>query len=537
MTTAQRGTLAAAILGSAIVFLDGTLVYIALPRIGEQLTSSVLGRLEGQTYVTSGYLATLAAFLVLAGALGDYYGRRRIFVIGLVGFGVTSVLCGIAGSLELLVVGRVLQGIAGALLVPGSLAIITSTFEGASRARAFGLWAAVTSALTTLGPPIGGIFVDSLGWRALFLINVPLVAAAVWFATRYMAESRDESASGQFDWLGAFVVVLGIGGLAFGATRGEQHQWRDPIAFAAIGVGVVGVVAFPILMATRKHPLVPLPLFRIRQFATVNLSTLLIYGALYTNFQFQSLFLQGTLGYSPLGAAIVGLPSGILLTFLSARVGTLAGRVGVRPFMVGGPLLMALGFLWWVRVPPTSQGWPASITDTSTLVPPADVLLDPLPATFLFGIGISLLVAPLTTALMGSVPVRNAGIASAINNALSRVGQPLIGATVFIVVSGAFYGTIAAAVPGTDPAAPELRAKYEAFHPAPKDATPALAAAARAASTDAYHLASIVGATLMFAGAAVNAVGLRDAGQDGRGRDPARPVPRRGPAEGGVPGT
>src|SRR6185436_18463775 len=254
MTTAQRGTLAAAILGSAIVFLDGTLVNIALPRIGEQLPSTILGRLEGQTYVTSGYLATLAAFLVLAGALGDYYGRRRTFVIGLIGFGATSVLCGLAPSLELLVVGRVLQGMAGALLVPGSLAIITSTFEGASRARAFGLWAAVTSALTTLGPPIGGIFVDSsLGWRALFLINVPLVAVAVWFALRHMSESRDEAASGQFDWLGAFVVVLAIGGLAFGATRGEQQQWRDPIAFAAIGVGLVGVIAFPILMATRPH--------------------------------------------------------------------------------------------------------------------------------------------------------------------------------------------------------------------------------------------------------------------------------------------
>jgi len=510
MTTAQRGTLAAAILGSAIVFLDGTLVYIALPRIGAQLTSTVLGRLEGQTYISSGYLATLAAFLVLAGALGDYYGRRRMFVVGLVGFGATSVLCGLAPNLELLVVGRVLQGVAGALLVPGSLAIITSTFEGPSRARAFGLWAAVTSALTTLGPPLGGIFVDSLGWRALFLVNVPLVAAAVWFTTRYMAESRDETSSGHFDWLGAVVAVLAIGGLAFGATRGQQQQWRDPIAFVSIGIGAVALVAFPILMATHKHPLVSLGLFRIRAFSAVNLSTLLIYGALYTNFGFQSLFLQGTLGYSPLGAAIVGLPSGILLTFLSARVGTLSGRLGVRGFMVAGPLLMALGFLWWVRVPPTSHGWAAAISDASTLVPPIDVFIDPLPATILFGIGISLLVAPLTTALMSSVPVRNAGIASAINNALSRVGQPLIQAAVFIVVSGAFYATLAAAVPGADPNAPDLRSHYEAFNAPPKDAPPELAAASRIASTDAYHLAAIVCAGLLLAGAAVNAVGLRE---------------------------
>jgi len=512
MTTAQRGTLAAAILGSAIVFLDGTFVFLALPRIGQQLSSSFLGRLEGQTYVTSGYLATLAAFLVLAGALGDYYGRRRMFVIGLVGFGLTSILCGFAPNLELLVAGRVLQGIAGALLVPGSLAIITSTFEGAARARAFGLWAAVTAGLTTFGPPIGGIAVDTLGWRALFLVNAPLVVAAVWLTRRYMAESRDDSSTGQFDWLGAVVAVLAVGGLAFGFTRGQQHQWRDLVSFVALGVGGIALVAFPILMASRPHPLVPLGLFRIRAFAAINLSTLLIYGALYTNFGFQSLFLQGTLGYSPLGAAIVGLPGGLLLTFLSARVGGLAGRYGVRRFLVISPLLMAAGLLWWLRVPPTSHGWAAEISNPASLVPPIDVFTDPLPATIVFGIGISMLVAPLTTGLMSSIPVRNAGIGSAINNALSRVGQPIVQAAVFIVVSGAFYGTLAAAVPGTDAGSPELRATYEAFAPPPADAPLALANAARQASTDAYHLAALVAAGLMLGGAAVNAVGLRDPG-------------------------
>jgi MFS family permease len=439
-----------------------------------------------------------------------------MFVIGLIGFGVTSVLCGLAPNLELLVLGRVLQGVAGALLVPGSLSIITSAFEGPSRARAFGLWASVTSALSTLGPPIGGILVDTAGWRAMFLVNVPLVVAGVWLARRYMAESRNEAATGHFDWLGAFVAVLAVGGLAFGATRGQQRQWTDPIAFVSIGVGLVATIAFPILMARRKHPLVPLGLFRIRSFAAVNLSTLLIYGALYTTFGFQSLFVQGTLGYSPLGAAIIGLPGGLLLTFLSARVGSLSGRIGVRPFLVAGPMLMALGLLWWSRVPSTSRPWTASPSDPSTFVPPLDVLIDPLPATLLFGIGISLLVAPLTTALMGSVPVRNAGIASAINNALSRVGQPLIAAAVFIVVSGAFYSTLAAAVPGTDPSSPELRAAYEPLNPPPADAPPVLASAAKVASTNAFHLAAVVAAGLMVAGAAVNAVGLRE-GQ----RDPA----------------
>src|SRR4029079_15695724 len=194
---------------------------------------------------------------------------------------------------------------------------------------------------------------------------------------------------------------------------------------------------------------------------------------------------------------------------------------------------MALGFLWWVRVPPTSQGWAASINDLSTLIPPIDVLTAALAATLLFGVGISLLVAPLTTALMGSVPVRNAGIASAINNALSRVGQPLIGAAVFIVVSGAFYATIAAGLPGTDPASPELRPQYQALHPPPAGTPPELAFAAKTASTDAYHLAAIVGASLMLAGAAVNAVGLRaPARKRGESADRA-PAPEGGGAAGG----
>src|SRR5919112_2094001 len=375
MTTAQRGTLAAAILGSAIVFLDGTVVYLALPRMGTELPSSVLGRLEAQTYVTSGYLATLAAFLVLAGALGDYYGRKRMFVVGLAGFGATSILCGLAPNLELLVLGRVLQGFAGALLVPGSLAIITNAFEGEGRARAFGLWAAVTGALGTLGPPIGGIVLEIAGWRVLFLMNAPLVILGVILESRYMTEFRARSASRNFDWLGAIVAAIAVGGLAFGLVRGQESRWTEPLAFVAIGAGVVATVAFPILMAVRPHPLVPLSLFRRRTFSTINLSTLLIYGALYANSGFQALFLQSTLGYSPIGAAIVGLPTGILLTLLSARVGTLAGRVGVRPFMVVGPIVMAIGLAWWLGVGATSRPWAAQLTDASTFVPPIDAVV------------------------------------------------------------------------------------------------------------------------------------------------------------------
>jgi EmrB/QacA subfamily drug resistance transporter len=509
MTTRQRATLAAAILGSAVVFLDGTIVTIALKNIGEDLPATIVGKLEGQTYVTSGYLATLAAFLVLAGALGDFYGRRRVFLIGLVGFGITSVACGLAPSLEILAVARVAQGVAGALLVPGSLSIITATFDGPARGRAFGIWAAATAAVTTLGPPIGGILVQVVSWRSAFLVNVPLVAIAVWLTLRYMEETRDETAKGEFDWLGAAVAAVAIGGLSFGAIRGQQQQWHDPIAFAALGLGALGVIAFPFLMAYRPHPLVPLAMFRIRAFAAINLSTLLIYGALYTNFTFQALFLQGTIGYSPLAAALIGLPTGILLTVLSTRVGAIAGRIGARRFLVAGPLVMAAAMLWWLRVPATSTPWVASLSDPASLVPPFAAFTDPLPSVLLFGIGISLVVAPLTSTLMSSIPVRNAGLGSAINNALSRVGQPLMAAAVFIVVSGTFYSALAAAVPGTDASSSHLRTAYQPLNPPPAGADPVLAAAARTASTDAFHLAVIVSAVLLVAGAVVNLVGLR----------------------------
>ena len=509
MPRSQRWTLVAATLGSGIVFLDGTVVNIALKKIGQELPSSFFGVLEGQAYVVSGYLAVLAALLILSGALADYFGRRRIFVIGLVGFGATSILCGLAPSLEFLVLARVLQGAAGALLVPGSLAIITAAFRGESRARAFGLWASATSALTLTGPIIGGILVDSLTWRLAFLLNIPLVVIAVWATQRHVEESRDPTADGHFDWLGALVGAVAIGGLSFGAIRGQQREWQDTVAWASLAIGAVALVLFPILMATRPRPLVPLSLFRIRNFAVINLSTFLIYGALYVTFSYSPLLFQGTLGYTALGASIVGIPSGILLTVVSARVGSLVGRYGARIFLVAGPLLMTGGLLWYARLPPTSAPWQADLGRLSTLIPPVDVLIDVMPGVLLFGFGISMVVAPLTSTLMSSIPDRQSGLGSAINNALSRVGQPLIGAVIFVAISASFYSSLAALVPGLDPSDPTLRAEVAPLNP-PKPGVPAnIAAAAKVASVDAFHLAALVSAGLLVAGAAVNGVGLR----------------------------
>lgn len=509
MTTTQRGTMLATVLGSAMVFLDGTIVNVALRYIGYELPGTVVSTLEGQTYVVSGYLAVLAALLVLAGALADYFGRRRIFVLGLAGFAATSALCGLAWSLEVLVVARLLQGAAGALLVPGSLAIITAAFEGPARARAFGIWAAATSSTIILGPIVGGLLVDTVSWRAAFLVNLPISAVALWAAARHVAESRDEAAPGRFDWLGAAVAVVAVGGLSFGTIRGQDREWQDEVAWAALAVGAVATVAFPVLMSTRPNPLVPLALFRRRVFATVNLSTLLVYSALYTTLTVQALYLQGVLGYSATAAGVVSAPVGILLTLLSTRVGTLAGRLGARPFLVVGPLLMAAGLLWLARIPATSEPWRLTPADAGSLVPPVSVLVDVAPYAVLFGIGISLVVAPLTSTLMSSVPVGNAGVASAINNAVSRVGQPLVIALIFVVVSGSFYASLASAVPGVDPADPALRALVQPLNEPRPGTPPDVAAAATVASTGAFHLAAIVAALLLVAGAAVNAVGLR----------------------------
>ena len=505
----RTAVLVATILGSAIVFLDGTIVNVALDTIGRELPSTFVGRLEGLTYVNSAYFAVLSALLILAGALSDYYGRRRMFRIGLAGFGLASVACGLSPTMELLIGARILQAAFGALLVPGSLSIITAAFDGEARGRAIGLWASGTSATSIVGPLLGGFLVQAVSWRAAFLINVPLVAIALW-ATTNVPESRDRESRGEFDWLGAFVIVVGVGGLAFGATRGQERAWQDPVAWAALGIGVVATLAVPVLMMVRPHPLVPPSLFRSRNFTVVNLSTFVIYGALYVTLAFQPLFLQGTLGYTPLAAGAVGIPIALLLTFLSTPAGQLSARFGPRLFMTIGPVVMAVGLLWLARIPPDSPAWRADLADPATLVPPAGVLVDVVLGMVIFGIGISLLVAPLTTALMSSVPLRNAGLASAINNAVSRVGSPLVSALLFIAITATFYPTLASLVPGLQVSDPSVREQVQPLTSPPEGIDPAVADAARRASTDAFHLAMLVSAGLLVAGATINAVGIRN---------------------------
>lgn len=515
MTSRQRWTLLATVIGSGTVFLDSTIVNVALPRIGRELPHSLIGVLEGQTYIVSGYLAVLAALLILAGALSDHYGRRQVYAIGLGAFGVTSAMCGLAPTLETMVLARLLQGAAGALLVPGSLSIISQAFDGEARGRAFGIWASATSALTILGPIIGGLTVDTVGWRVAFLVNVPLAIVGLWATLSHVEESRDERAGARFDWLGALVAALAVGGLAFGLIRGQESEWSDAVAWGALVVGVASLVMFPILMARRTDPLVPLELFRSRVFTTLNLATFFVYGALYVTFSYQSLVLQNVLGYTALGAGLVGLPTGLLLVLLSTKVGSSVGRLGARRFLVAGPLLMAAALLWYARLPVESMPWRATLTTPASLIPPLSAIADIVPAVILFGLGISLVVAPLTTTLMGAVPAANTGIASAINNAISRVGQPLLGAIIFVVVSATFYGALGARAGGLDPGSLEVRRAFPPLNPPADSATAEQVLAVARASIDAFHLAMLVGAGLLVIGAFVSLWGLRASAGDG----------------------
>ena len=532
----RRWILISVVLGSGIVFLDSTIVPVVLPKIGNELSSTLLGKLEAQSYVYYGYLLALSALLILAGALTDFLGRRRMFALGLVGFGLTSLLCGLAVNMEFLVVARVLQGAAGALLVPGSLAIITASFDGEEQGRAFGIWAGASAATTILGPVVGGALVTYVSWRMAFLVNLPLVAVALWATLKHVPESRDESATGRFDWLGALVVALAVGGLTVGAIRGESEQWQDGSAFVALAIGGLAAVAWPVLMARSSHPLVPLSLFKSRNFTVTNISTLLIYGSIYVTIQFLALFSIGTIGYNEIGFALATIPSTVFLALFSTRFGALADRYGPRVFMSAGPALMGLGLLWYVRTPSGSAPWSAELGDLSTLVPPADYVIHFLPGQILFGLGLMIMVAPLTTALMRSVPVEHSGVASAFNNAVSRVGPQLAGALIFIAVSASFFAALQTRLPEVDVSSSQVRDEVSPLNAPSSSAGDQLVAASRQASTDAFHIAMLISAGLCFGGALVNSLGIsnRDArqreGQEEK-REAVTPCPQAPPLE------
>jgi EmrB/QacA subfamily drug resistance transporter len=505
----KTGTLIAAILGSCVVFLDSSVVTVALPRIGRELPAHLFGVLEGQSYIYNGYLLAESALLVLAGGLTDFYGRRRMFSAGVVGFGAASILSGLAPTIEWLVVFRVLQGIAGAFIVPGSLALITATFTGEEQGRAFGIWSGASAGLTILGPFIGGLLVDTVSWRAVFLINVPLILGAWWMVRRFVRESREAGASGRFDVPGTLLSALAVGGLAYGTISGQQRAWHGLEPFVALGVGGLAAVLLPVWMFRAAHPLVPPSLFRSRNFTVANLSTLVIYAAIAVIFYFSGLFMQGTLGYTAAAAGVATIPAAIFMALFSARFGTLATRYGAHWFMTAGPVFMAIGAAWLAHVPAQSAGWAMRPGDVTTFVPPAAYLTDFLPGFVLFGLGAMIMVAPLTATVMASAPPEHAGIASAINTAISDVGPQLAVAVIFIAITASFYASLANQVRGLDVSSPAVRQEVVPLNPVTSKVLGNLQKPARTASTEAYRVAMLISTALLLLGAVINAVGIQ----------------------------
>ncbi|GGY43337.1 MFS transporter [Streptomyces omiyaensis] len=379
------------VLGSGMALLDSTVVNVALPHIGEDLGAD----LAVLQWTVNAYMLTLAGLILLGGSLGDRYGRRRVFVVGVVWFALASLLCGLAPNAGVLIAARALQGVGGALLTPGSLALIQASFHPDDRARAVGLWSGFGGVGAAIGPFVGGWLVDGPGWRWVFLLNVPLAAVCVPVALRHVPESRDEAAHGRFDVLGAVLGAVALGLVTYGLIGAA---WWAGAAGAAAGAGFVAVER-----RRAEGAMVPPSIFRSRLFTAVNVVTLCVYAAFGGFFFLAALQLQVVSGYSALAAGTALLPTTVLMLLLSARAGELGERIGPRLPLTVGPLLCAAGMLLMLRVGPD-----------------ASYASDVLPALLVLGLGMTALVAPLTATVLASVDVSRSGLASGINNAAAR---------------------------------------------------------------------------------------------------------------------
>ncbi|HLZ28552.1 MAG TPA: DHA2 family efflux MFS transporter permease subunit [Chloroflexota bacterium] len=409
-----RWALLATVLGSAVVMLDGTVVNVALPKMGRELSAGV----DGLQWTISGYLLTLASLILLGGSLGDRFGRRRLFVIGVIWFATASLLCGVAPNLQLLIAARVLQGIGGAMLTPGSLAILQASFHPDDRAQAIGAWSGFGGIATAVGPFLGGWLVQAASWRWIFLLNLPLAAAVVVVALRHVPETSDPESVKELDFPGAILAVIGLGGTSFALIEGPTVGFGSPLTVIAAIIGVLALIAFVFTEARSQHPMLPLSLFASRQFTGANLVTLAVYGALSAVIFLLVVQLQQVVGYSPLQAGMATLPMTAMLLLLSARMGKLGQRIGPRIPLTVGPLTAAAGVALMTRIGAGSA-----------------YVFDVFPALVVFGLGMSITVAPLTATVMGAVESRHAGLASAVNNAVARAAG-LIAVAVLPALAG-----------------------------------------------------------------------------------------------------
>ncbi|HVL02992.1 MAG TPA: MFS transporter, partial [Acidimicrobiales bacterium] len=409
-----RWVLVATILGSGIAGLTATVVNVALPTIGRDLDTTT----AGLQWILNGYLLPLAALILLGGSLGDRFGRRRVFLVGVVWFAAASALCGLAPNISTLVAARALQGMGAALLAPGSLAILQASFVPGDRARAIGAWSGFGGVATAAGPLLGGYLVEQGSWRWVFLLNLPLAVAVTVITRRHVPETLDPTVTGEIDIAGGLLGAVGLGGVTYALIEVPGRGAASPLVVLAGVAGVVGLAGFVAAERRGRHPLVPLDIFSSRQFNGANFMTLAMYAALGGMFFLLATYLQTSLGYSPVESGLALMPVTLLLLVLSARAGALASRIGPRLPMTLGPLVVGTGLALMARIQPGSSY-------TATV----------LPAAVVFGLGLALTVAPLTATVLAAAHERHAGVASGVNNAVARVAQ-LLAVAALPVVAG-----------------------------------------------------------------------------------------------------
>ncbi len=410
-SSAGRWVLLVTVLGSGLVALDATVVNVALPAIGQDFGAGLMGL----QWIVNAYALTLAGLLLLGGSLGDRYGRRRLFVFGILWFAVASLICAIAPNTPSLIVARALQGVGAALLTPGSLAIIETTFHPEDRSAAIGAWSGLGGVMIAIGPVVGGYLTTAMSWRWIFFINLPFAALAAWAAMQHLPESRQETAAGRLDYVGAVLAALGLGGVIFALTVGPDG-WKTPIVLVTGVAGIITLVSFVLVERSSRHPLLPLAIFRSHQFTAANAITFVIYGALGGALFLLPLQLQRVVGLSALESGSALIPMTILMLLLSPLAGRISQRTGPRVPMTVGPFVAAVGLALLVRVGPAGGYW-----------------LTILPAVVVFGLGLSITVAPLTATVLAAAGPEHAGIASAINNDVARAAGLIAVATLPLV--------------------------------------------------------------------------------------------------------
>jgi EmrB/QacA subfamily drug resistance transporter len=492
----KRLVLVAAILGTTVVTVDSTVVNVALPAIADDLG----GGLAGQQWTANAYLVTLSSLILIGGSLGDIFGERRVFMIGVGGFGVTSVFCAVAPTIEMLVVARALQGVFGAVLTPAALATIVATFPPDERGKAVGAWTAWGGIGTVLGPLIGGQLVDAASWRWIFALNIPIVLITLLLVSRVMAPARPRDEDARVDVVGAVLCAVGLAGITYGLIEQPRHGWGDPTVAIPLVGGALLFVAFVVWEARTRHPMLPLSLFRRRNFTVGNIETFSMYAGLGLLFFFLVLFLQQVAGYSAVEAGTTTIPVTVVMFLGSTRFGGLADRHGPRFFMGVGPLVAAAGLALFLR-----------------LDADVDYVTDLLPGLVVFSLGLAMTVAPLTATVLADADEKNAGIASGTNNAIARVASLIAIAAVGALIASSFGSSLrddlgaAANRPAVSRAiekAEEQPLAQVSVENAPPGVRARLERASEQASIDAFRMAIGIATVLVALGGLLGLAGI-----------------------------